>query len=389
MAKSSVSIFAAISVVLLLLVYTSGSMHDYIAYSRQWQSILTGADPWDATYDAVGRIPENAYGPVHALLAELAPLHPLLPKFAMAALTLGVVWIPFGLNATTRDRRQAASKLLWLYVLSPVVVVTVFVFGINDALVGVLFLVTCLLRVRRAYGWTGVMLGLAALLKFYPILFTPFFAVSRSGTVKLRTMFAAAATFASGMGLAWLKWGDSIFTPFLFGDERGPKQLSILKFLNTFEDKLSIEIYVDYLLSVNSLAVVSAAAVVSVWGWLTRQGWEITGLFGILVIFMTYKVGHVQFYVSWIALYSWILAVSRDERAVSVARAFAPLAAFLALYQISYIVSYLQTGAYFLGPFVWFRVYGSVVLWVVTLWCLRRASSHLGRTVGPRVSISI
>lgn len=385
----STFLYVGVACALLVLTYVTGSVHDYIAYVRQWQNILSGADPWAAAQDSLGEIPENAYGPVHVLFAGLVLLHPLLPKFAIAFFTLAVFGLVFALTTTRDACRAAASKLFWLYTLSPLVIISVFVFGINDGMVGGLILLACLFRTRGAHGWVGAVLGLAALLKFYPLLFTPFFAVSQDGVLKLRTLFSAAATFALGMGLAWLYWGSSVFDPVLFGDERGPKLLSILKFLNEIKHDLSIQRYVGVLLEVNSLAVVCAAALVAVWGWLTRQGWEVTSLLGILAIFLTYKVGHPQFYVSWIALYAWILATSSDERAVLVARAFTPLSAFLGLFQVLYYGSYLITGAYFPNQLQSFRVYGSVALLAVVFWCLRRAFPHLGRVAGPSVSVRL
>lgn len=387
--KNRLFVYLITAGALLLLTIWSDVIHDYGAYLRQWQNILGGADPWAPADDSLGVIPKNAYGPIHVLFAPLVPIHPLMPKLVVAVMTLGICWLAFALKETRDDQSEVAAQLFWLYTLSPLVIITVFVFSNNDGAVGALLLFACVFRLRGAYGWTGVFIGLAALLKFYPLLFAPFFAVARDGTLRLRTLLTAGGSFALGMALAWMRWGESIFVPFLFGDERGAKHLSVLRFLNQIKDNLSIGPFVDYLLDINSLMVVAVTAVVALWGWLTRQGWEITSLLGILAIFMTYKVGHQQFYVTWIALYAFIIAASDDEKAVAVARAFVSLALFVAVYQVLYYGTYLLTGAYFQGPFVYFRVFGSLVLLGTVVWSLRRAYPYLKPHPGAPISLRL
>src|SRR5262245_15656037 len=53
------------SLSMLWLAVSTGVQHDYPSYVSQWQLVLSGADPYST---------DNAYGPLHNLLAFLLPL---------------------------------------------------------------------------------------------------------------------------------------------------------------------------------------------------------------------------------------------------------------------------------------------------------------------------
>jgi len=380
-ARCALLIYVATCLFAIFVTLRSGAIHDYEAYLQQWQNILSGADPWAQTYLG-NALPPNAYGPIHVFMAGSLAIDELTAKIVMAGLTLLAPFLFLAAPLPKGDRPRAFVLALLLYTCAPIVSITVFCFGINDGFVGILILCACALQSRERLGWAGVAIGIAALLKFYPLLFAPLFAVSRSGVARVRPILTAGLTFAVGMALAWFYWGPSAFNPLLYGEARSPKHLSLLRFLDSVTENLSIERYVDFLIDTNALFVVAVASLVPLWGWLTRQGWEVTCLVGILAVFLTYKVGHPQFYVSWIAVHVWILVASNDERALAVARALIPVAVFLSLYQLLYLLSKLLTGAYFEGDLVWFRVFGSVVLGALFLWSLSRGWRALGRTNG-------
>lgn len=380
--------FAAVAVFAAVTTVATGTIHDYEAYVLQWLNILEGGDPWARTYrDEI--IPRNAYGPIHILGADLVALHPLLPKLLMSMLTVCAPLLVLAAPIPREKRREALSLMLLLYTCAPLVAISVFFFGINDSLVGFAVLCACVLRSRGRLGWCGCIIGLAALLKFYPLLFAPLLVVSRNGPARLRGILTAALTFALGMAVAWLIWGGAAFQPFQFGDARGPKILSILRFLDQIKDNLPIERPVNFLIDKNALLVLVVATIVPLWGWWTRQGWEVTLLIGSLAIFMTYKVGHPQFYVSWIAVWAWIQATSQDQDARRVARAFTPVVVFLSLFQLVYLVSEPLTGAYLQGHLVWVRIFSSVVMLVCVAVSFVRARPALVRRAGPPPTIRL
>ncbi len=61
-----------------------GVQHDYSAYLNQWQLVLDGRDPWSTN---------NAYGPLHNVLAYLLPLGKLAPKLLMVAALVAVALV--------------------------------------------------------------------------------------------------------------------------------------------------------------------------------------------------------------------------------------------------------------------------------------------------------
>lgn len=366
--------YAGCVILAIAITLYSGIRHDYGSYLLQWQVSISGGNPWATQYEGES-IPRNAYGPMQVLFARLLVFGDLAPKLAFTALTLvGPALVIMSIPAKEREcrSRQLTSAVL-LYVCAPIVAITVYIFGINDGVVGFFLLAACILRNRERHGAVGFVLALAALLKFYPILFAPLFAVGRSGTVWVRTTAVAAVTFGLGMYAAYLYWGPSVFSPLQFGALRGPKHLSVLRFLDQAKDELSITPIVEILIGTNSYFVVIVASLVTLWGWVRRQSWEVTVLLGILFVFLSYKVGHQQFYLTWVSVHWWILLASRDERAIVVARAFVPVAVFLSFYQLIYLVSWIFTGEYFRGQY-WglFRTSGSVILLALVTWSLTR-----------------
>jgi uncharacterized membrane protein len=52
------------------------------------------------------------------------------------------------------------------------------IYGLNDALVASLLVAAVLFRLRGNFLATGTLIGLAALVKYYPLLLLPFFALN-------------------------------------------------------------------------------------------------------------------------------------------------------------------------------------------------------------------
>ncbi|MEP2533268.1 glycosyltransferase family 87 protein [Shimia sp.] len=357
-------LYAGCAALALLVTVLSGIRHDYFPYLLQWKAGLASGDPWISEYNG-NYIPPNAYGPLHALFAKLLIFGDFGPKitFTLITLTCPALLLVSAPKDAQQDRLQHLQTAILLLVCTPIVSITVFVFGINDGVVGFLVLAACVARSRGWHATTGMIIGLAALLKFYPLLFAPFLAVGLRGKIRFRVLIFAAITFALGMYAAYLYWGASVLNPLLFGSSRGAKHLSFLQFLDWSKDVLHIVDFTKMLIRINSYVVILVTVAIAIWGWATRQTWDLVLLLGIMAIFVTYKVGHAQFYVSWIVVHTWVLLASPDARAVAVARAFVPVAVFLSLYQVAYLISGVTTGYYFEGT-IWslFRHLGSLVM---------------------------
>ncbi len=132
-----------------------------------------------------------------------------------------------------------------------------FAYGLNDALVAAFVVAATLARHRDRLIIAGAFLGLAVLLKFYPIVLVPVFAMD-SGRIRPRLVLAAGVVVLIGMGAAALVWGEAVFRPILFAADREPKILSILSALSFHPHLVGGQGVVDFLVRTN-MAFVCAA----------------------------------------------------------------------------------------------------------------------------------
>src|SRR5262249_26569300 len=63
------------SLAMIWMAFKSGVRHDYHSYLEQWNLVLWGRHPWST---------DNAYGPLHNVLAYLLCFGPLGPKMLIA-----------------------------------------------------------------------------------------------------------------------------------------------------------------------------------------------------------------------------------------------------------------------------------------------------------------
>ena len=88
---------------------------------------------------------------------------------------------------------------------------------------------------------------------------------------------------------------------------------------------------------------------------------------------LTYKVGHQQFWVTWLALVA-CLPLANILDADRLARISLPYATFLSLFQLGFV---LLQPAYYRGPYEWVKDYvglPSFILGAWTLWVSLRPS---------------
>lgn len=355
--------FLTIAIGLVAICVLVGSTHDYAAYLSQWQITWAGHDPWAREIDGQA-VSINAYGPGHLVFAPLVALHPFLPKAVLVLMVMAV----FALVLRARATRDGFWRFAMLFPLAPLVLVSVTIFGNNDIVPALCLVLAVSAFAGGRSNWAGALIGVGALVKFYPLLFAAFL-VARDGRISLRVPLVAAAVFAAGMGVSYAIWGDSVLSPFLFGQERHAKMLSILRFLSPLGEVANSG-WFQHLLDHNSKYVLGVAALVALHGWLARLDWEITAVLGVLMVFAVYKVGHPQFYVTWVALLAWVLARQDDGPANRVAVAFLPVTAVLSLYQMVYLLSKLLTDDYLKGDWAVVRDYAALPFVAALLWGL-------------------
>ncbi len=109
-----------------------------------------------------------------------------------------------------------------------------FAYGLNDTLVAALVVAAIIARHRGLVLVAGASLGLAALLKYYPVFLIPLFALE-NWRFRPRLVVGAAAVFLVGFAAAVWIWGDAFLVSFDNNVARGPKLFSILAALKSHQ----------------------------------------------------------------------------------------------------------------------------------------------------------
>jgi hypothetical protein len=357
---------AAATLAIVLAIYT-GAQHDYLDYRLQWRLVLAGEDPWSTN---------SAYGPLHNAFALLTPIHELVPKVLTAcALLLANGLLLLRLIAARPPTEWGATYAL-AFGGNVLVVVSAFVFGLNDAFVAALVLGAVLARQDGRVVLAGILLGLAALDKYYPALLIPFFALS-DRRIDTRLILSSLVTIFLGLAAAILLWGTAWLEAIIFGISRDATLLSIFRPVAVLGRQLGIAGVTDLLVRLNGPLVVLVWAGAVALAWWRRDNWLVAACWGFFAVLLTYKVGNQQFWVSWLALVAALPLLERAD-AARLARVSLPFAIFLSVFQIGYIV--LQP-KYYQGQWLWVNdvvgvpafVLGAGLLWSFLSPSLRRA----------------
>ncbi len=338
---------------------TALPQHDYVAYVKQWQLVLDGLDPWSTN---------NAYGPIHNLLAYLLPLGSMAPRVLIVGSFAAAILVLFR-ELWDRSGPAGAYGPILLAVATNVLIIGLARYGLNDLLCAAMIVVAVVLRVRGSLVLCGTLLGAAALLKFYPLVLVPFFALDRRD-ISWRIAVAALSTFVLGMFAAYLCWGASVFDPLIYGSARGPKLLSVLATLEYLFGRQGV---VRLLVRLDLALVILAAAAGLAVAYVKRLDWLSGAVLGFLGVLAFYKVGHQQFYVSWLVLVAALPLVGGPRLAF----VCIPFALFLSLFQWGY--QFVSNERYLDMPAI--RGYVGAIafgLSVATIWIGIRAATAPG-----------
>ena len=337
------------SLLMLWLCLQQGIQHDYRPYVRQWRLVLDGADPW-AT--------DNSYGPLHAVLAFLLPYGVLVPKlFIVTALLVANAALFLCLL-----RERGLAPILIIYLLAiPTNVLTVGIgvfYGLNDGLVAALLVAAVLLRRREHFLLCGVCIGLSALIKYYPLLLLPFFALD-GRRLHWPVILGGMAVFFAGMGLALAVWGEKPLKAVFFGASRGPTLMSILKALRNLDVKSDV---LTWLNRYNTAVVVIGVAIVFVCARSARRNWLEAAVLGYLVMLTLYKVGHQQFYLPWVFMVAALplLNTSSGDRMAII---LMPAVLLLSLFHFGYAFASNR----FYDQLQWARAYAGFIAFPVSV----------------------
>ena len=371
----------------LLVAWGSGVNHDYSSYTQHWQLVIEAVNPWAREHD--GRpIDFNAYGPGNLVLAPAYGLHPIFPKLLLTAASFLIGFLLIDEAARHRDASLTARQMPSLvFALCPLVIIYVYGFGSNDILPALAVILAFRFRAQRQFGLLGLVLGFGALIKFFPLLFVPFFA-QEAGRFRLRSFITASLAFLVGMGAAYFAWGEAVFAPFAYAANRGPKMLSILRFLDPASDRLGGEALVDMAIAYNMIIVTLVASLVALYIVMARLDWRVGAMFGILITLAVYKVGHAHFYLVWMAAYAWLGTQPEPHIRALYTRAFAPVAIFLSVFSVILLSSGVISGGWYLqGPWYVVRQYVSLTFAVVLAWSFWSARAEILKP--PRSGFSL
>lgn len=354
MSARATLVVAVTSAVLLVVTLLAGVRHDYIDYLLQWQLVLDGADPWSTN---------SAYGPLHNVFAWLVPIHPLAPKLvtALALLVANGLLLRALFERPGEDWR---ATYLIAFGANLLVLVSAFWFGLNDTFVAALVIGAILARRDNKLVLCGVLLGVAALDKYYPALLIPLFALDER-RIEPRLILAGLLTIACGMVVAFLRWGTAWVEAVAFGISRDATILSILRPIAVLGRQFGFT-------DVDSLVRYNGPLVVIVWllaiavAWHRRDNWLIASCWGFLLVLLTYKVGNPQFWVTWLALVAALPLLNAPE-ADRLARLSWPFAIFLTVFELGYI---LLQPKYYQGQWLWVNDWVGVPAFVLGVWIL-------------------
>ena len=264
---------------------------------------------------------------------------------------------------------------------NPLFWIAVVVYGAVDALVGTCCILALAVLQTDRRATAGVMLGLAALLKFYPIVMAPFMAI-HGRRIDIRFATGLVVTLATGFTLSFLAWGSSTLNPLVRATRRS-STMSIFSFLSgDASPLLGWTGNVDHL-SVPAMALLGGIILILSWRW--RLAPEAGAFLGVLAALSLYTRGAIQYsiVVPFLSAYWYARcrpSVRRNTPLVAALVACLAWLAFLAvLYELTrpIDVSYGMLGEWeFLRDWAGLLTFSTMVSLIATVMWYERREAH-------------
>jgi hypothetical protein len=344
------TIFLATLLLTISITLWRGIRQDYFAYTQQWALILSNdPNPWGA---------KNAYGPLHNTLAYLYYLSPMLPKVYMVMAYL-IIHIAIVNKIICKSNPLAVVLALSIFPFNFTFISIAASEGNNDALVAAIVGLAILLIQSSKVTIFNALIACAVLLKFYPAILAPFFALKLNAN--FRTSIFKFFTFtASGMVIAYFYWGPALLTPFKFGSEREPRMFSFLAFLDRF-DYFSDNSAFHFLVRVNFIFVLVGVLLFFIYSRKTNWDEMFAATTGLFIALLIYKVGNSQFYLTWLTVVLGGILLS-DEIKVRAYLPYVVFGQFLSIYQLGY-----ELTGWYLSHLTWVREYLGLIAFIPTI----------------------
>lgn len=336
-------------------------VHDWdgFVFLESAQDLLSGVTPYERAQEARPYVfledswpPVNswwAYPPLELLLiapavglAKLASADPAVARlglklpFVLGNLALAYVGgrlVAALASERAAERRVRAERLL---LFNPFLVFIAAVWGMFDATMMALLLLSVLLLHERRHSWGGVAFGLAALVKVFPLFVSPvymLYVAHRDGWPKAARFVAAAVATASAVCLPFFLRDPAGFLHQTVGMHflRSPQGFALVSFplqLQNVNNLLGTSIPIaplSVVMAVSGTLLIVAMGILLVAHARTGSTRALLGatLVTFLVVLLVNKVVNEQYLVMPIALLAVVVALDdRDDLARRALRAF-------------------------------------------------------------------
>lgn len=290
----------------LIWAYFVDPVHDYSAYLKHWELILSGGDPWQKMPAA------NAYGPVYNIFAFIYWLEPQLPKLIFVSSWLAVtvfVTIQFRRYSSATDVEKNIFSVFWL--LNPFFIVSTVYYGFNDSFVALLVFLALYIILYTKSKKIGVsIISLAVLTKIYPVFLLPFTSAKKSEIYRLFIIFTLVIFIV--YLITYLLWGTSFLNAFGKANGRDPTLFSIMRFLNG--ELFPFEMVGSFFLQISVLLILFGLWFVFRLFKNGRIEQHTAFLAGLTVLLLFYKAGQFQFFLTYFAVFAvWTLVEFKKE----------------------------------------------------------------------------
>ena len=311
--------FSILNIILFIILFYGGSRHDYSLYSITWQGVLN-QDP---------NIYYHSYGPLHLFFAFIFNLNPLLPK-----IIYGIFLSIFQIFLFLKLLKLKDKFLLLFYISIPcnfLIIATVYFYGINDSIVAFFLFFSLIFKLDKKDVLSGIFLSVSILTKIYPILLVPFFILERK-KINIKLLFSLIVSLIVIMLISFYFFGNKlILDPFMFGAARDPKLLSILASLSyDFPESLIVKKLIEN----NSFIVLVSTLMTIIFCLIKQTRILVSLILTYLTILITYKVGHMQFYLPLCAFFSLLLIY--EKKYLDIFYIVLPLIILLSFTQLIY-----------------------------------------------------
>jgi len=272
-------------------------VHDYVFYIEDWNHILYGTERSLSKFD----IP-IAYGPLYYAMAFLHQIHYKLPHIFII-----ISWLlsSFLLLKKLKHQNQLYYIFSILMFLNPLIWFYVIYYGNIDIIACLFILYAFNSYDQNKYLVSGISLSLAVLLKFFPILFVPYF-LFKKGKINWSFLKSFVFVFLFVISIFFLFSKENIIANFLYQASRASSGLSIFRYLRgeySIAHLVSSNVNFDYL----SIYLIVISQVLNIWLYIKYKiHYVLSATLAFTLLLAFHKTGNHQYYISLIYLIGYL-----------------------------------------------------------------------------------